>query len=36
MKYHENTVKYKFRDTDDIGEDDYDIEGEGYRELIDI
>ena len=36
MKYHENTLKYKFRDTDDIGEDDYDIEGESYRELIDI
>ena len=36
MKYHENAVKYKFRDTDDIGEDDYDIEGESYRELIDI
>ena len=32
MKYNENAVEYKFRDTDDTGEDDYDIEGEDYRE----
>ena len=35
MKYPENAVKYKFLDTDDTGEEDYDIEGEDYRELID-
>ena len=36
MKYPENAVKYRFRDTDDMTEDDYDIEGEDYRKLIDV
>ncbi|MBQ3073351.1 MAG: hypothetical protein IJD19_01585 [Ruminococcus sp.] len=35
MRYSENTAKYRFRDTDDTGWDEYDIEGEDYRELID-
>lgn len=35
MRYSENTVKYRFRDTDETGWDKYDIEGEGYRALID-
>ena len=36
MQYSENTVKYKFRDSDETGWDEYDIEGEDYRVLIDV
>ena len=36
MKYNENAFKYRFCDTDGIGEADYDIEGKDYRELIDV
>ena len=36
MGYSENAVEYRFRDTDDTGWDEYDIEGEDYRELIEV
>jgi hypothetical protein len=35
MRYSENTVKYRFCDTDETGWDEYDIEGADYRALID-
>ncbi len=35
MQYSENIVKYRFSDTDETGWDEYDIEGEDYRKLID-
>ena len=36
MQYSENTVKYRFCDTDETGWDKYDIEGENYHILIDV
>ena len=36
MQYSENTVKYRFCDTDETGWDEYDIEGENYHILIDV
>lgn len=36
MKYSENTVKYRFCDSDETGWDEYDIEGKDYRALIDV
>ena len=36
MRYSENTVKYRFCDTDETGWDEYDIEGEDYCALIDV
>ena len=35
MRYSEDTVKYRFCDTDDTGWEEYDIEGHDYRALID-
>ena len=35
MRYSEDTVKYRFCDTDDTGWEEYDIEGYDYRALID-
>lgn len=35
MSYSENTVKYKFSDTDETGWDEFEIEGDDYRKLID-
>ena len=36
MQYSENTVIYRFCDTDETGWDEYDIEGENYHILIDV
>ena len=36
MQYRQNTIKYRFCDTDETGWDEYDIEGEDYRMLINV
>ena len=36
MRYSENTVEYRFCDTDETGWNEYDIDGEDYRLLIDV